>query len=175
MSHALAVGRAAVAAALAQLPSNLDSRSARAILLTIGLQESLFLYRRQMVGNPPRPTGPATSFWQAEVGGGMVRGVRLHPSSAKLAAGLYALHGVQPTDSAIWTAIERNDVLAAGLARLLLYSDPQPLPALGDAEGAWQLYLRTWRPGAYTRGTPATQAELHAKFIASYRSCIAAV
>lgn len=113
MSPALAVGRAAVSAALAQLPSNLDSRSARAILLTIGLQESLFLYRRQMVGNPPRPTGPATSFWQAEVGGGMVRGVRLHPSSAKLAAGLYALHNVQPTGMATWSAIERNDVLAA--------------------------------------------------------------
>lgn len=175
MSPALAVGRAAVSAALAQLPSNLDSRSARAILLTIGLQESLFLHRRQLVGNPPKPTGPATSFWQAEAGGGMVRGVRLHPSSAKLAAGLYALHNVQPTDMAIWSAIERNDVLAAGLARLLLYTDPRVLPSLGDAESAWALYLRTWRPGAYTRGTPSTQAELHAKFIASYRSVIAEV
>lgn len=105
----------------------------------------------------------------------MVREVRLHPAPAKLAAGLYALHGVRPADAAIWSAIERNDVLAAGLARLLLYTDPRPLPALGDAESVWALYLRTWRPGAYTRGTPAAQAELHAKFMASYRSVIAAV
>jgi hypothetical protein len=54
---------------------------------------------------------------------------------------------------AIWNAIENDDVLAAGLARLLLYTDPQRLPALGDREGAWQLYLRTWRPGKPHRRT----------------------
>ena len=175
MSPALAVGRAAVSAALAQLPSNLDSRSARAIILTIGLQESLFLHRRQLVGNPPKPTGPATSFWQAEAGGGMVRGVRLHPSSKKLAEGLYARFSLPAIDAAIWNAIENNDALAAALARLLLYTDPKSLPVVGDTEGAWNLYLRTWRPGAWARGTDAQKAELKEKFIAGYRSVIAVV
>ncbi len=103
----------------------------------------------------------------------MVHGVRTHSATRTLAAALYTAHNVPATDAAIWNAIEHCDVLAAGLARLLLYSDPHPLPALGDAEGAWALYLRTWRPGAYTRGTPSARSGLHAKFIASYRSCIA--
>ena len=40
-----------------------------------------------------------------------------------------------------------DDILAAGFARLLLWTDSQPLPVVGNEEGAWQLYLRTWRPG----------------------------
>ena len=43
--------------------------------------------------------------------------------------------------------LAKDDILAAGFARLLLWSDPQPLPAIGDQQAAWQLYLRTWRPG----------------------------
>jgi hypothetical protein len=36
-------------------------------------------------------------------------------------------------------------VLAAIFARLLLFSDPAPLPA--DMGEAYALYRRTWRPG----------------------------
>lgn len=133
--------------ALALLPPKLDSAEARVMLLTIGLQESRFLHRRQLVGSPPQPTGPAKSFWQGEKGGGMVAGVRTHAATKALAAGLYAARGVQSTNQAIWDAIENDDVLAAGLARLLLYSDPGALPRVTDTDGAWQLYLRTWRPG----------------------------
>ena len=133
--------------ALTLLPPNMDTPQARVMLLAIGLQESRFTARRQLVGNPPKPIGPAKSFWQAEQGGGMVHGVRLHEQSRALAAMLYASRGVAANDRAIWDTIENDDVLAAGLARLLLWTDPKPLPKLGDAEGAWQLYLRTWRPG----------------------------
>jgi len=63
-------------------------------------------------------------------------------------------------------------VLAAGLARLLLWTDRPPLPALQDVEGGWQLYLRTWRPGAYTRGTPALRAELRAKWGRNYSAAL---
>lgn len=117
------------------------------MLLAIGLQESRFTARRQLVGNPPRPTGPAKSFWQGEEGGGMVAGVRVHAATRARAARLYAARGVSANNRAIWNAIENDDVLAAGLARLLLLSDPKPLPVVGDVEGAWQYYLRTWRPG----------------------------
>lgn len=122
-------------------------------LLAIGLQESRFTHRRQLVGSPPLPIGPAKSFWQGEQGGGMVHGVRTHALVREKAAALYAARGVAANDRAIWDAIENDDVLAAGLARLLLWTDPKRLPALGDADGAWQLYLRTWRPGKPHRGT----------------------
>lgn len=131
--------------ALALLPPAMDSPPARVQMLTIGLQESRFVHRRQIVGG--RPIGPAKSFWQGERGGGMVHGVRVHPATWKLAADLYRARDVMPTNMAIWNAIEHDDVLAAGLARLLLWSDPFRLPDLGDVSGAWSLYLRTWRPG----------------------------
>lgn len=135
----------AIDPALRLLPPKMDSLPARIQLLTTGLQESRFLYRRQIVNG--KPTGPAKSFLQGERGGGLVHGVRTHPATKDLAAVLYEARQVKPTDLAIWNAIENDDVLAFGLGRLLLYSDPQKLPALGDWQGAWRLYLRTWRPG----------------------------
>ena len=145
----------AIAPALALLPARMSSREAEIMLLAIGLQESRFEHRRQLVGSPPRPTGPAKSFWQAELGGGMVTGLlRYHDDRVRdLAVGLCAVRGVDPSPRALWDAIERDDVLAAGLARLLLWTDPGRLPRLGDADGAWQLYVRTWRPGKPHRST----------------------
>lgn len=131
--------------ALKLLPARMDSYEARIMLLTIGQQESKFLYRQQIVGG--QPVGPAKSFWQGEKGGGMVKGVRTHPATAALAAKLYEATGVAPDDTAIWNAMENDDVLAAGLARLLLFTDPKPLPAVNDPSGSWSYYLRTWRPG----------------------------
>jgi hypothetical protein len=147
--------------ALKLLPEKMDSPEARVMLLTIGLQESGFRNRRQIVmltdrgGNPvARPMGPAKSFWQAERGGGMVRGVRTHPATARYAAILYRARKVAARDVSIWNAIERDDILAAGLARLLLYSDPYRLPALGHTQLAWELYCqRTWKPGKPRRDT----------------------
>ncbi|WP_312993947.1 hypothetical protein [Achromobacter animicus] len=160
--------KTAIEPALALLPARMDTPAARIELLGIGLQESRFLDRRQLVGNPPRPVGPAKSFWQGELGGGMIRGVRLHAATRAAAAELYRARGVAANDVAIWDAIEFDDVLAAGLARLLLWSDPRRLPAVGDEEGSWALYLRTWRPGAYDRGTPRQRNALRAKWASNY-------
>lgn len=158
--------------ALALLPAKMNTPEARLLLLAIGLQESRFEHRRQLVGNPPRPTGPAKSFWQAEQGGGMVHGVRLHDATRAAAAQLYQARGVPARDAAIWDAIEHDDVLAAGLARLLLWSDPLPLAEVGAEEASWALYLRTWRPGAYARGAPAQRAELRAKWSRNYAMAV---
>lgn len=144
------------------LPAKLDTVKARVMLAAIGLQESRFEHRRQLVGSPPQPTGPAKSFWQGEQGGGMVAGVRTHAATREMAAHVYAARNVPPDNRAIWDAIEKDDVLAAALARLLLYSDPRSLPEIGDVEGAWQLYLRTWRPGKPHR---ATWDALHAQAV----------
>lgn len=165
----------AINPALALLPADMDTPAARVQMLATGLQESRFVDRRQLVGRPPRPVGPAKSFWQAERGGGMVHGVRLHAATSAAAAHLYQARGVPARDGAIWDGIEHDDVLAAGLARLLLWSDPGRLPLMGDIEGAWRLYLRTWRPGAYDHGTPAQRAELRAKWGRYYAQAVAEV
>lgn len=140
------ITKSAIDPALALLPKHIDTPQARVMLLAIGLQESRFGHRRQLVGIPPQPTGPAKGFWQFERGGG-VKGCMTHPVSKDLLASLAKLRGVDFTAQAIWDAIETDDILAAGLARLLLWTDPHKLPAVNDVDGAWDLYLRAWRPG----------------------------
>jgi hypothetical protein len=147
------INKRGIMPAMSLLPPKMNSKEAMVMLLAIGLQESRFAARRQLVGNPPRPTGPAKSFWQGEQGGGMVAGVRTHAATKEHAAMLYKARGVEPNNRSIWDAIENDDVLAAGLARLLLYSDPKNLPSLGDVQGAWDLYNRVWRPGKPHRAT----------------------
>lgn len=146
------------------LPPAMDTPAARVMLFAIGQQESKFKHRRQLVGSPLQPIGPAKSYWQAEMGGGMVHGVRVHSATREYAARLYEARGVEDNDRSIWNAIENDNVLACALARLLLWSDPYRLPKADDVGGGWQTYLRTWRPGAYARGTPTKQAELRAEW-----------
>ena len=52
---------------------------------------------------------------------------------------------VQPMN--VWLALETDDVLAAAAARLLLFTDPTRLPAIGEQSESWLYYLRNWRPG----------------------------
>ena len=149
----------AIVPALALLPARMSSPEAEIMLLAIGLQESRFVHRRQI-------KGPARSFWQAEQGGGMVTGLlRYHDERVRdLATGLCMIRGVAPAAADVYAAIEFDDVLAAGLARLLLWTDPGRLPAEHEVDGGFDLYLRTWRPGAFSRGTQAQRAELRAKW-----------
>lgn len=166
----------AIADAFRLLPAMLDTAPARVMLIATGAQESNFEARRQLITVNGRlePRGPAAGYWQFEQGGG-VAGVLRHPQSRELARWVCLRRGVDPTPATVWAALERDDVLGAGFARLLLWTDPAPLPRVGDEAGAWDLYLRTWRPGAYTRGTPATQAALAAKWAANYRAAVEAV
>lgn len=141
----------AIDPALALLPPAMDKPEARIMLLAIGLQESRFIYRRQL-------GGPARGLWQFERGTresrGGVWGVYLHDASRFWLAQLCVARGVEFTPDAIYRAIEADDVLAAGLARLLLFTDPKRLPSADDVAGAWDLYAkRTWRPGKPHRET----------------------
>ncbi|AQQ35098.1 hypothetical protein [Burkholderia cenocepacia] len=136
----------AINPALKLLPPAMDSAAARVLLLAIGLQESGLTVRRQH-GN-----GPARSLWQFELGsqmrGGGIWGVFLHDSSRGLLQRLCDARHCAFTPTSIYAAIEIDDVLAAGLARLLLFTDRLPLPAVGDVSGSWTLYAkRTWVPG----------------------------
>lgn len=142
----------AIDKALDLLPGPLASPQARVMLYAIGLQESRFEHRRQLVGNPPRPRGPAKGFWQFERGGGC-KGVVNHPASRYWMHRICGLRGVAFNATAVWNGIENDDVLAAAAARLLLFTDPRRLPELGDANGAWNCYLRVWQPGKPHRKT----------------------
>lgn len=156
----------AIKPAMALLPGSMNTPQARVLLHAIGLQESRFRHRRQL-GN-----GPARGFWQFEQGTrasrGGVWGVYLHPASANLLRQLCVARGVQHSPADIWRAIEHDDVLAAGLARLLLWTDAQRLPALGDAHAAWDLYARRcWRPG---KPHPQTWPGFYAQALAHVRA-----
>ncbi len=112
---------------------------ARVLLMAIAGQESAWEHRRQI-------GGPARSFWQFEEGGG-VSGVFHHRASAvpirRVCEALY----VPPNVSTVYEAMAWHDVLAACMARLLLFTDAFPLPDVGDVQSGWAYYLRTWRPG----------------------------
>lgn len=144
----------AVSKALFMLPPAMTSPQARVMLYAIGLQESRFEYRRQMLkkGVELLPIGPAKSFWQFERGGGC-KGVVEHPASRFWMSRICQERKVEFNATAIWNAMETDDVLAAAAARLLLFTDPKKLPEVGDEVGAWNLYVRTWRPGKPHRDT----------------------
>lgn len=133
------IRRSAIAPALALLPAKMAGAKAEVQMLAIGLQESRFEHRRQI-------GGPAVGFWQFEQGGG-VRGVLTHPASRDHAAAVCRTRGIPASASAVYAALSADDVLAAAFARLLLWTDPAALPAVGAMATAWDLYLRTWRPG----------------------------
>ena len=124
------------------------SDEARQMLLTIAGQEGDWRHRRQI-------GGPARSIWQGEKGGGMILAVH-HAVTAKAARALLEAHDIgepdlgpwkMPTDTTIYEAMAWHDVVAAGLARLLLYTDPRALPKIGQVQYAWDYYDSVWRPG----------------------------
>lgn len=135
----------AIAPAMALLPQQMNSNLARLHMFAITLQEALGVHRVQVLDGGRR--GPAHGLWQFERGGG-VRGVLQHAATSHHALRVCAALGVRPTAEAVWLQLEHDDVLAAAFARLLLYTDPRPLPLATDPNGAWRLYCdRLWRPG----------------------------
>ena len=115
---------------------------AKVLLLAIAGQESAWTERVQS-GN-----GPAHGFWQFERAGG-VRGV-LRMAVAKAVC---ARAGIPANETNVWRtmATPSGDNLAVAFARLLLWSDPKPLPAIGDEQAAYDYYVRNWRPGKPSR------------------------
>ena len=129
----------------AKLLPSMNSPKANFMLLAIGFQESRFEHRRQI-------GGPARGFWQFEQGGG-VRGVLMHKASSYDAAKICHARGVGSSAKEVYERLEHDDILACCFARLLLWTDPRPLPMVGDVETAWDYYERNWRPGKPHRKT----------------------
>lgn len=136
----------AVDPAFQLLPAMFDTRPARVQMLAIGLQESRFLYRAQRTSSP-YVKGPARGLWQFERGGG-VEGVMTHYSSKDLARWVCLRRKVPSEIALVHARLEFDDILAACFARLLLWTEAAPLPAIdAPASEGWQYYLNTWRPG----------------------------
>lgn len=113
------------------------SDGARVLVTAIAGQESRWAARRQ-VG------GPARSYWQFELKGGVAGLFRLVPRQL---GAVCAACDVTFDAATVFEAMAWHDMLACAMARLLLWSDPAPLPLRGDIDGAWEYYRRTWRPG----------------------------
>lgn len=128
------------------LPAKLDSPEAKAMLIAIGLQESKFIYRKQL------NDGPARGFWQFEQGGG-VRGVLNHAVTRGLARGIVARLGYDDYPIPVWNALEHNDILACAFARLNLLWIPRKLPGPTQVQEGWDQYFFAWRPGKPHRDT----------------------
>ena len=132
---------------LALLPGYMVSDQARVALMAIAGQESNWAARTQ--GND----GPARGYWQFEPAG--VAGVSNDTRTGPLLAA--TLSTLDLVGSSPYTVIQYNDPLACVVARLLLWSDPAALPAIGDANGCFDYYVRNWKPGKpdQTRWGPA--------------------
>lgn len=138
---AAAVLREVIVPAMALLPERMDSAEARVLLLAICGQEARWMHRVQI-------GGPAHGLWQFERGGG-VKGVLTHPASRDFAVAVCTERGLSNGTlvQSVYDALPDDDILAACFARLLLWTDKQRLPKIGDKEPAWWYYERNWRPG----------------------------
>lgn len=151
-----------IEAGLALLPVTMRTAHRKVLLYATSRQENPKRLPKQ-VG------GPAVSDYQFESGGG-VRGVLEHPSTAALAASVCKARGLTASRLTVYEALQHDQVLAAAFAGLLYYTDAGRLPAVGDEQGAWDVYLRTWRPGAFKR----QPEELRAKWSKSYNDAMVA-
>lgn len=117
---------------------------AKRIMLAIAQQESGASLSARYQSSPSTSPGPARGFWQFEQAGG-VAGVLSHSASKDHAAKLCQSCVVVANSGAVWRSLEGHDDLAVGFARLLLFTDPRPLPV--TEQDGWDYYIRNWRPG----------------------------
>ena len=172
LTPAAEVIRVSIDPGLALLPSAMDTPAARVLMLAICGQEADFTHRWQVYDlKRPEARGAARGLWQFERDGA-VRGVLTHERSRSYAIEVCAERGVKPTVDAVYQTLHADDVLAGAFARLLLWTDLRALPAVGEVEAAWQMYLRNWRPGAYTNGNTRQRADLRAKWDGYYATAM---
>ena len=176
--------RDALQQAYALLPAKMHSDAATLLLLAIQRQEDPQQLRYQKVARVPRThpenfiagteqwaKGPARGLWQFEQGGA-VKGVLSHQKTGVIASNICLAFAIHANTGSVWRNLESNDNLAACFARLLLWTDPQPLPEIGAEQQAFDCYLRTWRPGAWTNGDAAQRTALRQKWATNYAAAL---
>lgn len=165
--------KADIDAGLALLPEPLRTLDAKVQLYATSIQENPTRAPRQLIKKDGKlqPIGPAAGDYQFEKTGG-IRGLINFKSTRVQAmlAGVCKARNVATTVDALFEAIQVDPVLAAALARLLYFTDSGALPRAGAEQYAWEVYLRTWRPGAYERDPQG----LRAKWSTSYAQAMKA-
>src|SRR5262245_32238949 len=92
--------------------------------------------------------GPARGYSQFEEGGG-VHGVLTHPASSGLIRTICDANDIDKVnDDKIYEQKAWSAFLNMSMTRLLLYTGPRPLPAVGDVQGSYFYYDSIWRPGS---------------------------
>lgn len=126
-----------------------DTHSSHVLLLAIALHESGLKHRHQI-------NGPALGWWQFEPSGG-IKQILTTSAPARRALEDFGFNPHNFTE--VCSAVEFNDTISTIFARLLLFSDPFPIPAapaaqIADphdpspyAKGSFNYYNRTWQPG----------------------------
>jgi hypothetical protein len=115
------------------------SAVAENLLLAIALQESNLTARIQ----GPNDAGPARSFWQFEKIG-VVDVFQRQWTPLKTMCDLLVL----PCETGrLHHMMAYNDMIACVLSRLTLRIDPRPLSLATTEDGAWDYYIKNWRPG----------------------------
>ena len=142
--------KTAIIPALSLLDPKLDTPAARALLICIALQETGLRARRQMLEARDHwwesKPGKGHGFWQFERDGG-VRGVMRHPAASAIVLPVIDAMLYPRDPYAVHEALIHNDVLACVLARALLYSTPDAMPAQNEPDKGWAIYIKAWRPG----------------------------
>jgi hypothetical protein len=109
------------------------------LLLAIAIQESGLKHRFQW------PSGPARSWWQIELSTAVDCCTRCEP-----VANLCAEIGRE---------YEYSDLAACAIAAGILRLTSGKLPVVGDVDGAWNYYLKAWRPGKPMHWTEAEYSD----------------
>jgi hypothetical protein len=133
------------------------SPEARCLLLAIAGQESDWTERLPLLADPDGPRG----FWRCARHGLVLRVVTAEATRAdvhRVCTGL----SIPPGLDSVHEAIAWNDTLAYCVARLALTLDGRPLPAIGDAAAAWEVYRQVWLP---PEPDPGRWADRYAKAV----------
>jgi len=120
---------------LALLPGYMTRDEARVMLVAIAGQETNWAARKQL------GQGTALSYLQFE---------RIGVAEVMQKLPHLARQGLDTNDipvASAFAALQYHDPVACAFGRLLLWSDPDPLPAIGEQDAAWEYYLRLWKPG----------------------------
>lgn len=123
---------------LSWMGSRYSSVDAERMMLAIGIQESGFRHRRQVVST--YEYGPARGWWQFERPGvAEALSDDRHDLVMRLGlpADLRKLHEI----------IEWSEIGATVCARLLLWGEPEPLPSPEACDEGWRQYINRWKPG----------------------------
>jgi len=137
MFHAVIVPTLDWMASVPEIKTGNDAR-AKVWTMTVSGQETNWQHRLQI-------GGPARSYWQFEKTGGVADLFRMVPTKLKAVCDA---NDIPFNATSVFEAMAWHDVLGCAMARLLLWTDPNPLPDVADVEGGWNYYLRNWRPGA---------------------------